>query len=330
MRYEHVLSFATDHKGTQAMRKGTSTLVATLAAVLALTVTGCGSDPASSAETDEITLGMSVSTLGNPFFVEMKKGAEQEAKAHKVTLSVSDARDDANQQANHLQDFTSRGVTAIIVNPVDSDAAGPSVKAAVNAGVPVVAADRAVNGAPVATTVASDNVEGGKLAADVLAEELDGKGTIVVLRGTAGTSASQERGKGFTEGLKKHPGITVVATQTADFDRARGMDVMTNLLQRHPDIDGVFAENDEMALGAVKALGDRAGSSVTVVGFDGTADGLKAVKSGTLAASIAQQPDELGRMAVRNAVRLARGSEVDKEIKVPVKVVTKDNVDQFL
>ncbi|WP_329205662.1 substrate-binding domain-containing protein [Streptomyces sp. NBC_00683] len=274
-------------------------------------------------------VGMSLSTLNNPFFVQMKEGAQAEAKAAGVDLTVTDAQNDASQQANQLQNFTSSGVNSIIVNPVDSDAVGPGVRSANTADIPVVAADRGVNKARTATLVASDNVAGGKLAARTLADKLGGKGSIVVLQGTAGTSASRERGAGFTEGLKAYPGIKVVATQPADFDRTKGLDVMTNLLQSHPGINGVFAENDEMALGAVKALGSKAGKSVPVVGFDGTPDGLKAVEAGTLYASVAQQPKELGRIAVQNAVRAAEDKKVDSTVKVPVKVVTRQNVADF-
>lgn len=215
-------------------------------------------------------VGMSLSTLNNPFFVQMKAGAQAEAKDAGIDLTVTDAQNDASQQANQLQNFTGAGMQSIIVNPVDSDAVGPAVRAANKAHIPVVAADRGVNKADTATLVASDNVAGGRLAAKALADKLGGKGDIVVLQGTAGTSASRERGKGFTEGLKAYPGIKVVASQPADFDRTKGLDVMTNLLQSHPRITGVFAENDEMALGAVKALGSKAGKSVDVVGFDGT------------------------------------------------------------
>ncbi|MET7307581.1 substrate-binding domain-containing protein [Streptomyces sp. NPDC005571] len=274
-------------------------------------------------------VGMSLSTLNNPFFVQMKAGAQAEAKDAGVDLTVTDAQNDASQQANQLQNFTGAGMQSIIVNPVDSDAVGPAVRAANKADIPVVAADRGVNKADTATLVASDNVAGGRLAAKALADKLGGKGDIVVLQGTAGTSASRERGKGFTEGLKAYPGIKVVASQPADFDRTKGLDVMTNLLQSHPRITGVFAENDEMALGAVKALGSKAGKSVDVVGFDGTPDGLKAVAAGTLYASVAQQPKELGKIAVQNAVEAARGKQVDSTVKVPVKVVTEKNVANF-
>ncbi|MFF1841893.1 substrate-binding domain-containing protein [Streptomyces sp. NPDC058217] len=274
-------------------------------------------------------VGMSLSTLNNPFFVQMKAGAQAEAKDAGIDLTVTDAQNDASQQANQLQNFTGAGMQSIIVNPVDSDAVGPAVRAANKAHIPVVAADRGVNKADTATLVASDNVAGGRLAAKALADKLGGKGDIVVLQGTAGTSASRERGKGFTEGLKAYPGIKVVASQPADFDRTKGLDVMTNLLQSHPRITGVFAENDEMALGAVKALGSKAGKSVDVVGFDGTPDGLKAVAAGTLYASVAQQPKELGKIAVQNAVEAARGKHVDSTVKVPVKVVTEKNVADF-
>lgn len=312
-----------------SVKKRTS-LVAAVAA-LALTTAACGDGSGGAGEEDQqVELGLSISTLNNPFFVELKKGAEAEAKAHDVDLTVTDAQNDASTQANQLQNFTSQNMDAIVINPVDSDAAGPSVKAAGNSGIPVIAADRAVNGAEVATTVASDNVQGGEEAARVLAEKMGGKGTVVVLRGIAGTSASRERGKGFAQGIAEYPDIDVVAKQPADFDRAKGLDVMTNLLQSNPGVTGVFAENDEMALGAVKALGSKAGSTVTVVGFDGTPDGLKAVQEGTMAATVAQQPDELGRMAVRNAVRTVNDNEVEKNLKVPVRVVTDENVADYL
>ncbi|MFF2719795.1 substrate-binding domain-containing protein [Streptomyces sp. NPDC058011] len=274
-------------------------------------------------------VGMSLSTLNNPFFVQMKDGAQAEAKKAGIDLTVTDAQNDASQQANQLQNFTSSGVSSIIVNPVDSDAVGPGVRSANKADIPVIAADRGVNKADTATLVASDNVAGGKLAADALADKLGGKGSIVILQGTAGTSASRERGAGFAEGLKAYPDIKVVAKQPADFDRTKGLDVMTNLVQSHPGITGVFAENDEMALGAAKALGSKAGTSVAVVGFDGTPDGLKAVEAGTLYASVAQQPGELGRIAVQNAVKAAKGDRVESTVKVPVKVVTRENVADF-
>ncbi|MEV7426540.1 substrate-binding domain-containing protein [Streptomyces sp. NPDC091212] len=301
----------------------------TVAAVLVAAVIGGVSLWNSGSSGGATKLGMSVSTLNNPFFVQLKAGAQAEAKAKGVELTVTDAQNDASQQANQIQNFTSESMSSVIINPVDSDAAGPSVRAANKADIPVIAADRGVNKADVTALVASDNVAGGEQAARTLAEKLGGKGRIVVLQGTAGTSASRERGAGFAQGIKAYPGIKVVAKQPADFDRTKGLDVMTNMLQANSDVNGVFAENDEMALGAIKALGAKAGTSVPVVGFDGTPDGLKAVEAGTLYASVAQQPRELGRLAVRNAIEAAAGKKIDATVKVPVKVVTAKNVADF-
>ncbi|MFD3590483.1 substrate-binding domain-containing protein [Streptomyces sp. NPDC058683] len=274
-------------------------------------------------------MGLSLSTLNNPFFVQIRSGAQAEAKKLGVDLTVTDAQNDASQQANQLQNFTSSGLGAIIVNPVDSDAASNSVKAADKAGIPVIAVDRGVNNAKTDALVASDNVAGGELAAKTIGDKLGGHGKIVILQGQAGTSAARERAQGFANGLKAYPGIQVVAQQPADFDRTKGLDVMSNLLQAHPDVQGVIAANDEMALGAIKALGSKAGTSVSVVGFDGTPDGLTAVKNGTLYASVAQQPSQLGKIAVDNALKAVQDKKVESTIKVPVKVVTKENVAGF-
>ncbi|NKQ24290.1 ABC transporter permease/substrate-binding protein [Streptomyces galbus] len=310
--------------------KGRQTATYALAAVVTVAVVGATSFlHGGSSSSANPKVGLSLSTLNNPFFVQIRSGAQAEAKKRGVDLTVTDAQNDASQQANQLQNFTSSGLGAIIVNPVDSDAAGPSVRAADKAKIPVIAVDRGVNKADVNALVASDNVAGGELAAKTVAEKLGGHGKIVILQGQAGTSAARERAEGFAKGLKAYPGIQVVAQQPADFDRTKGLDVMSNLLQAHPDVQGVIAANDEMALGAIKALGAKAGKSVQVVGFDGTPDGLKAVEQGTLYASVAQQPSQLGRIAVDNTLRALDGKDVPATVKVPVKVVTKENVAGF-
>ncbi|MFF7402694.1 ABC transporter permease/substrate-binding protein [Streptomyces murinus] len=311
------------NKGKQAATYGLAAVV-TVAVVGATSFLHNGSSAAANPK-----VGLSLSTLNNPFFVGVRSGAQAEAKKLGVDLTVTDAQNDASQQANQLQNFTSSSLDAIIVNPVDSDAASNSVKAADKAKIPVIAVDRGVNKAAVDALVASDNIAGGEQAAKTIAEKLGGKGKIVILQGQAGTSAARERAQGFANGLKAYPGIKVVAQQPADFDRTKGLDVMSNLLQAHPDVQGVIAANDEMALGAIKALGSKAGTSVPVVGFDGTPDGLNAVKAGTLYASVAQQPTQLGRIAVDNALKASQGKKVEQTVKVPVKVVTKDNVAGF-
>ncbi len=310
----------------------------TVAAMLATSIAACGrggdSESAASGESGNATGGESVallvSTLNNPFFVDLRDGAVDEATAQGVTLRVSDAQNDSATQANQAQNAQSQGVKAVIINPVDSDAAASSVQTLIGASIPVISVDRAVTGVDVSAHVASDNIAGGKQAADAIAEALGDAGSVLVLEGEPGTTAARDRGQGFTEGLAQHPGITVVATQTANFDRTEGLDVATNLLQAHPDVQAIFAQNDEMALGAIQALGDRAGTDVLVFGFDGTGDGLKAIQDGTMLGTIAQQPKELGKIAVQTAVTIIRGEAPDSEISVPVETVSKDNVASFI
>ncbi|MPN28618.1 Ribose import binding protein RbsB [bioreactor metagenome] len=152
---------------------------------------------------------------------------------------------------------------------------------------------------------------------------------MILLQGIPGSSASRDRGQGFTDGISAYPNIKVVAKQTASFDRAKALDVATNLMQANPNVKAIFAENDEMALGAIEALGAKAGKDVKVVGFDGTADGLAAIQKGTLAATIAQQPAQLGSLAVEQAKTLLDGGQATAQIPVPVVTVTTANLADF-
>lgn len=304
--------------------------IAAVTAVATLIVTGtagCNRGESGAAASPKIV--MALSTLNNPFFVELRDGALAEAKSAGVQLDIVDAQNDSAAQANQLATASSGSTKAVIVNPVDSDASSSSVGALLASGIPVIAVDRTVNDTKITSLVASDNVAGGRQAADELAKSIGEKGTVIVLQGVSGTSASRDRGAGFEEGIAAYPDIKVVAKQTANFDRAAALDVTTNLLQAHAGVTGVFAENDEMALGAIQALGTRAGTEVMVVGFDGTSDGLAAITEGTLAATIAQQPAELGRLAVQLAVKALNGDSVEETVPVEVVTVTKANVGDF-
>lgn len=305
--------------------------IAAVTAVAALIVVGtsaCNRESGGEAASPKIV--MALSTLNNPFFVELRDGALAEAKASGVQLDIVDAQNDSATQANQLATASAGSTKAVIVNPVDSDAASSSVGALLKSGLPVVAVDRGVNDAEITSLVASDNVAGGKQAADELAKAIGEKGDIIVLQGVSGTSASRDRGAGFEEGIAAYPNIKVVAKQTANFDRAAALDVTTNLLQAHAGVVGVFAENDEMALGAIQSLGAKAGADVMVVGFDGTSDGLSAIEAGTLTATIAQQPAELGKLAVQLAVKAINGDKVESTVPVEVVSVTTANVGEYV
>lgn len=301
-------------------------------AVLALGLAGTtacnrGTEAGPGGEDGKVVLA--VSTLSNPFFVQLRDGAQQKAEELGVQLEVQDAADDPATQTNQLNNAQTTGAAVVIVNPTDSDAISPAVQALNQAEIPVIAVDRGVNDAEVASFISSDNVAGGKQAAEELAKAIDEQGEVLVLQGIPGSSASRDRGQGFDQGIGAFSNIQVVAKQTANFDRAEALDVATNLLQAHPNVKAIFAENDEMALGAIEALGARAGSQVKVVGFDGTEDGLAAIDAGTMHATIAQQPAQLGALAVEQAKAILDGQEAQATIPVEVVTVTKDNLGDF-
>lgn len=303
------------------MRKTTAAVVA---AATALSLTACGAGE----QGQEVTLALSTQT--NPFFVQVRDGARDRAEELGVNLNVQDAGDDALQQANQMLNSIAMDAGAVIVNPVDSDAVGNSVEALNQADIPVIAVDRTANAGELTSFVASDNISGGKQAADALAAAIGAEGKVIMLQGIVGSSSSRDRGQGFREQIATYPGIEVVAEQTAGFDRTEGLDVATNLLQANPDVVGIFAENDEMALGAIEAVGARAGDEVAIVGFDGTLEGLAAVEAGTMNATIAQQPRELGAQAVEQAALLLEDKDVAGVVPVSVITVTEENVGEYL
>ncbi|WP_129408013.1 D-ribose ABC transporter substrate-binding protein [Marinitoga lauensis] len=269
-----------------------------------------------------IKIGLSLSTLNNPFFVELRNGALQEAINEGVDIVVVDAQDKPYKQLNDIEDLIQQKVDFIIINPTDSDAIVTAVEEANDAGIPVITVDRAANGGKVILHIASDNVAGGAMAAKYIAQLLNGKGNVVELVGIPGTSAARDRGKGFETELKKYPGLKLIAKQTANFNRAEGLSVMENLLQAYPDIDAVFAQNDEMALGAIEAIKSEGKlGKIVVVGFDAIPDALNAVKNGEMAATVAQQPSLMGELAVKKAVEYLETHTI--YIPVDLKLVVK-------
>jgi ribose transport system substrate-binding protein len=270
----------------------------------------------------KVTIGFSVSTLNNPFFVTLKDGAEKAAKDAGADLIVLDARDNTAKQISDIEDLIQKKVSVILINPTDSAAVVTAVESANKANIPVITVDRASNGGKVVSHIASDNVKGGSLAAEYILKTIGNKGNIVELQGIAGTSAARDRGKGFHDVVDGKEGVKVVASQPADFDRAKGLKVMENILQGNKDIQAVFAHNDEMALGALSAI-QAAGKDILVVGFDATDDAVKAVKEGKLSATVAQKPDLIGKTALEAAVKVAKGEKVDANIPVALELVTK-------
>ncbi|MDE3995449.1 ribose ABC transporter substrate-binding protein RbsB [Glaesserella parasuis] len=267
------------------------------------------------------TIALAISTLDNPFFVTLKEGAEKKAKELGYNLVVLDSQNDPAKELSNVEDVTVRGAKVLLINPTDSEAVGTAVAVANKKNIPVITLDRGANKGNVVSHIASDNVAGGKMAGDFIAEKVGKNAKVIQLEGIAGTSAARERGEGFKQAVEANQ-FELLASQPADFDRTKGLNVMENLLASHGSAKAVFAQNDEMALGALRAI-KASGKNILVVGFDGTDDAVKAVNGGQLAATIAQQPDKIGELGVEAADKVLKGEKVDAQIPVPLKVVTK-------
>lgn len=300
---------------------------AVLTVAMMFSMTGCnaitidGEENVATGEGESVgngSIGFSVSTLNNPFFVTLSEGAKDKADELGVDLIVVDAGDETAKQTSDIEDLISRNISVLIVNPVDSDAVAPAVKDAVSKGIKVISVDRVVNGVDVDCAIASDNVAGAEAATEYLVSLIGEGAKVAELQGTTGASATIDRGQGFHNVADKK--LNVVASQTGDFNRSDGMSVMENMLQADSGIQGVFAHNDEMALGAVEAIGSR---KIVVVGFDATDDAQAAVKAEKMAATVAQKPDLMGATAVETAQKILNGETVDKEIPVEVELITK-------
>ena len=265
-------------------------------------------------------IGFTISDEKDPFFAPLIESAKQEANTQDVKLTIVDAKYNAAKQANDIKDFILKKVSVIIVNPVDSAGIAPSVAAAKKAGITVISLDRTVIGESVASQIASDNVSGGKIAGSYLLKLVGENADIAELQGSQGTSAATDRGKGFHEAVDGK--ANVVASVTANFKREEGRIATENILRANPNIKGIFAHNDEMALGALEAAA-AAGKNIVIVGFDAIDDALAAVKEGRMAATVAQMPAKMGKTAVQTAIKLMNGEKVPSSIPITVMLITK-------
>lgn len=314
------------------MKKNIKKVMSVLAAgVLVLGLAGCGQNnqgnqtgEGAGSDKKGNKVGMVISTLNNPFFVSMQEGAQAKAKEMGYDLIVLDSQNDPAKERSNVEDLVQQGVSVLIVNPTDSDAVANSIQIANDAKIPVITVDRQSNGGEVVSHIASDNIKGGEMAASHILEQLKDKKQINVieLQGIPGASATRERGQGFHNIVDNKTNVKVVASQAADFDRTKGLTVMENIIQAQPEFDAIFAHNDEMALGAVKAL-KTANKKAIVIGFDGNDDAKDAVQKGDMTATVAQQPSLMGNTAVENAVKVSKGETVEKQIPVELQLITK-------
>ncbi len=275
----------------------------------------------------DITIGFSVSTQANPFFVTMKEAGEKKAAELGITFITLDAQDSAERQVSQVEDLLVRNVDLLILNPVDSNAIGSAVIAANRAGVPVITVTRPSNRGTVLQHLDIDNAMAGRMVAEELIKLTGGKGKVAVLEGNPGAPSAVNRHEGFLTAIKDYQDVVVVASLTAHYSREEGADVMEDILQAHPELDVVYAHNDNMALGAVRTLASAGRlSEVLVFGVDAVADALAAISKGEMAATIMQQPDLQIEMALESAMEVLAGNEVESLRIIPLLLINSDNV----
>lgn len=308
-------------------------LILILLGVLASTFLSCqrGRDQANGAP----RIALVMKTANNPFFIEMQRGAEEAARKLGVNLIVQAAERevDVEKQMQIVENLIQTKVAALCVTPSGSREIVPAIDKANRAAIPVLIIDTRVDAkalseaqGKIASFIGSDNYEGGRLAGAYTAKRLGGKGKVAVLEGIPGHETGDSRLRGFRDAIKATPGIEIVASQTANWERDQGFNVFQNILQSHPDVQAVFACSDLMALGAVEAIdAAKKTGQITVVGFDASDEARAAVQRGTMDATVAQSPSTMGALAVENAYRLINGEQIKEEIVIPIKLITKEN-----
>jgi ribose transport system substrate-binding protein len=275
-------------------------------------------------------------TLNSPFFLEMQRGAQEAARERGIDLVVQAAEReiDVEKQMQIVENLIQTKVAALLVTPSGSKEIVPALAKAKAAGIPVVIVDTMVDpaaakeaGVQPASFVGSDNYEGGRLAGEHLVKISGGQAKVALLEGIPGHETGDSRLRGFKDAVSKHPGIVIKASQPANWERDLGFTVFQNMLQAHPDVDSLFACNDMMALGAIEAIA-AAGKTgkIRVIGFDAVDDARQAMTQGTMVASVAQRPDQMGRIAVETASKLLSGQTVPADQRVPIELVAATEV----
>jgi len=279
----------------------------------------------------KLVIGATMLSMQNEFVVNVADEMEAKAKELGVELIVVDAERSSLKQVEQVESFIAQGVDAIILNPCEVEASSPAVKVAMDAKIPIINVNSETTSKPTAF-VGSDDVESARIAMKYINEKLGGKGNVIIMHGYMGQAAQIKRDHGAKEILKANPGLKLLAEQSGEWDRAKAMSLTENWIQSFgPKINAIFAQNDEMGMGAVKAL-EAAGlkNKIIVVSIDAIPDALQAVKKGTLDATVFQNAKEQGGKAIETAVKAAKKEAFEKDILIPFQLVTKENVGEFL
>jgi ribose transport system substrate-binding protein len=300
-----------------------------IATAIVLSLIGCGKSEKKaenkSAQGSNLTIGVTLLTRTHPFYQDLEAGLQDAAKENGYALLVTAGEFDVAKQKDQIQDFIVRKVDAIIVSPCDSKSIGTAISAANAAGIPVFTADIAclAEGVKVVCHTASDNMAGGRLAAQAISQAIGGSGKVAIIDHPEVESVIQ-RVKGFEDELAKSPNITLVAKLSGHGVKDQAFRTTEDILQAHPDIDAIFGINDDSALGALAAV-EKAGKSgkVKIVGFDAVPEAREAIKNGKIYADVIQKPHEIGRKTIEAIKAYISGGTVAPNNLIPCGLFTK-------
>lgn len=298
--------------------------VIVMAVSLLFLATGCGKKK----QEANLTIGVSLLTRTHPFYQDLEAGLKEAAAQYGYSLIITAGEFDVAKQKDQIQDFIVRKVDAIIVSPCDSKSIGTAIKAANDAGIPIFTADIAclAEGVKIVSHVASDNIAGGKLAAQAISKALNGTGKVAIIDHPEVESVIQ-RVKGFEEELATNsPGIQVVAKLSGHGVKDQAFRTAEDILQSHPDLDAFFGINDDSALGALAAV-EKAGKSgqVKIIGFDAVPEAREAIKAGKIYADVIQKPREIGRTTIETIKAYISGGNIAPSILIPCGLFTQQD-----
>ena len=318
-----------------SLRKPKRRVAAGFSAVLVVTLLflACerGEQPGENGRRKSVVIGVSLLNLSSEFIVMLNRAMEAKARELEVKLILNDAQRSAERQIQQVEGFIAQRTDAIILNPCEQEGSSPAVDKAHAAGIPIVNVNSETRSTPTAF-VGSRDEDSARLAMEYIAERLNGRGHIVMMQGYMGQTAQSKRRQGALEILSRYPGLNLLAEQTAEWDRAKAMALMENWIQSYGGtIGAVFAQNDEMGMGALIAL-EQAGlkQRIVVVGVDAIADALQAVKDGRLDATVFQDARKQGETAVETALRIIHRQPYESQVYIPFQLVTRENVNRYL
>lgn len=277
-------------------------------------------------------------TLNHPYFLDMRRGAREAAQDLDIQLVVQAAEReiDVEKQMQIIENLIQRRVSVLCIAPSGSKEIVPVIVKANKAKIPVLIVDTRVDNAVLQEAngsiegfVGADNFKGGQLAGQYLADQLNGKGKVAVLEGIPGHETGDSRLGGFHQIIQHYPNIEIVSSQTANWERAQGYSVFQNMLQAHPNVEALFSCSDMMALGAIEAISEagRTGT-IRVIGFDASIEARDAVAKKLMLATVAQFPFDMGKRIIENAAQILQGKSIDKDVEVPIQLVTKADLER--